>query len=246
MIARVLCIAIVWNVIRKNFQNKEVVVLKEKKTARKTKVNAKTSMAIESYISKLASKLPDEQMQLWVEAYLHPDKVIDTQKKNTTIKNTIWHLLFAGFISGIIMMIALWVFSFFNKGEQLTMLRTVSLLIAYPIMVVIAYFCISIIGFFVAKLFSGKGKFTEQTFGIALVYGGAVLITAPFSIFAKLPIIDVLMYSIVLVIQIGALYDYYLVMKHTHKLSSLNATFVMIVSVALVILAGLGVIAKLS
>jgi hypothetical protein len=214
-----------------------------KKAARNasTERKAMALAPLETLVFAAEKVLPGRRMGLWLEAFLHPEKTIDSEHGKATFGNTLVHLVLIGLMAGLVMGVSLVISSFFDPQMALLSLQKglVRIFIADLLIALGIGFVFSAVLCLLARLFEGKGKYMEQAHGIALVYGGQILVSALFNLLAGIPILGAIMFPILLAIGVYALYNYYLVVKHVQRISGFRTAIIMAVSLLLLMAAGI-------
>lgn len=193
---------------------------------------------IESFAKNAGQKIPSRRMRLWLAAYLHPEETLDSEKGNPSFSAIAMHLALAGLLAGAVMALALLVSSFFEPLAARALLsQAIFLLAGYPLLALVGGFAGSAAAFAAAKMVGGRGGYMEQTLGLALVYGGSILASAPFSVLAQVPAIGIIMFVAWMAIGVYTLYNYYRVIMHVQGISGAKAACAIIISAILLMAA---------
>ena len=172
---------------------------------------------------------------------MHPEKTIDSEHKSATFPNTLAHLLLIGLTAGIVMGASLLISSFFDPQMSLWSLQKglIRIFMAHLLIALGIGFGFSALVYGLGRLFGGKGKYMDQAHGIALVYGGQILVSAAFNLLAGIPVLGAIIFPILLAIGAYALYNYYLVVKHVQKTGGLGSAVIVVVSYLFLMAAGI-------
>ncbi|VVC01384.1 Yip1 domain protein [uncultured archaeon] len=199
----------------------------------------KAAAPAESFAAKAESRLPDRHMRLWLEAFFHPEKAVDSDRKNANFQDTLIHLLFIGVTAGAAMALSLLLASFFQPQMTIGSLAKGLLRIALVdvVMALSVGFGFSMLLYLLAMILEGKGKYMEQSHGITLAYGGQILASAPFNVLAGVPFLAPIMFPILFAIGVYTFYNYYLVVRHIHKITGFKAGLIIGISLLLLIAA---------
>ena len=100
-----------------------------------------------------------------------------------------------------------------------------------PIIVIIAGFIVSAIYFVIARVLGGKGSFTLQTHGFALVFAGTMLLALPFNVLGLLPWVGGIFAIAAMLVNLYSIYSYYRLFRAVHQLSSMRAAVVTLLPV---------------
>lgn len=193
---------------------------------------------IEKFEAGAEKALPGRRLGLWLEAFLHPEKTIDAERKNATSWNILVHLVLIGLTAAIIMWVSLLISSLFVPATPM-LLGIVRIFIADILIALVIGFVLSALLFLLARLCGGKGAYLEQAQGITLVYGGQILVSAVFSLLSGIPALGAIIFPILVAIGIYALYNYYLVVRHVQRISGFKTVAIIAISLLLLVAAGI-------
>ncbi len=198
----------------------------------------KTLAQVEECAMGAAKSLGMPQFPAWVTAYFHPYQAYGKEKKNSELGKAVSTFALIGLVEAvatIIMMALVLAFALPIVGIPFTIVGAIIMLIAYPITSVIGGFVVSCLYFVLAKVLGGKGSFMEQTYCMALVSGGVVLMMAPFNILQAIPIIGGIFGLAGLVVALYGIISQYRMIRAVHSLSQLRAIVVLVVPAILII-----------
>jgi len=196
---------------------------------------------VEQMVMPVASTIPVQQVKTWLAAYFHPMETYEANKKDSNAGSVAVHLALIGVLSWLVSLVA--VVLGFNFGGLIVMVPGI---IIFPIIMVVAGFIGSIILFVLAKIFGGKGGFMEQTLALALIFGGATALAAPFNALSGLPLVGGLIALVGTVIAIYNFYNEYLIIKGIHQLSSMKAALVILIPIIIAIIVAVVLAAALA
>jgi hypothetical protein len=137
-------------------------------------------------------------------------------------------------VVAIIVMALVLAFAMPVIGVPFTIAGAAVMLVMYPVMSVIGGYIISAIYFIVAKVLGGKGGFLEQTYCMALVSGGMVLMMVPFNVLQMLPIVGWIFGLLGLAVGLYGIISQYRMIRAVHSLSQLRAIVVLVVPMILI------------
>ena len=192
---------------------------------------------VEEIAMNAAGGLGVEQFKAWLSAYFHPYQAYDKEKKNSGAGSSAGTFAFIGLVQAvvaIIVMALVLAFAMPVVGIPFTIAGAIMLLIAYPILSVIGGIAVSVLYFILAKVLGGKGGFWEQTYCMALVSGGVMLMMVPFNVLQILPLIGWIFGLIGLAFGLYGVISQYRMIRAVHGLSQLRAIVVLVVPVILV------------
>ena len=192
-------------------------------------------------------KLLDEMIRKWVAVISHPVKFFKKETKASSLSYGAKSVILSGVISAIIT-IALGlaypqVLSEFAAllGTNLTAAVIVLILVGMPLMSVVAWLIVSAVFFVFAKSLGGKGTYTSQSHGIALINSAFNIITTV--VFALLAIVAAGLISAQIAINvIIALYNFYVItiaLRGIHKYSTVRAVFTWLIPVIIMLILAL-------
>jgi len=200
---------------------------------------------VEEIAMNAAGGLGVGQFKTWLSAYFHPYQAYGKEKKNSEMGSAVGTFVLIGLVQAVIAIIVMALVLAFALpviGVPLTIAGAVVMLIAYPIASAIGGVLVSVLYFILAKVLGGKGSFWEQTYCMALVSGGVVLMITPFNILQILPIIGWIFGLIGLAAALYGIISQYRMIRAVHSLSQLRAIVVLLVPMALLVLLVLFVI----
>ncbi|MFA6214455.1 MAG: Yip1 family protein [Candidatus Micrarchaeia archaeon] len=193
---------------------------------------------VEEIANNAAGALKVAQFKAWLYSYFHPYQACEKEKKGASLSGSASTFALTGIVNAVAMIIATLILAAFTMFAGLPMLiGAFAALVIYPILSVVGGFIMSAIYYVVAKVLGGKGGFMEQTYCMALVSGGTVLMMAPFSILQALPVIGGLFGLLVMAVGIYGLISQYRTVRAVHSLSQLRAIVVIVVPLILLALA---------
>lgn len=179
--------------------------------------------------------------------YKNLEKFINTEKQNKQLSDSILPLILSQVASFVTLVGSAVVGGFFPTEYSLMPETADYLLYLWLAVLGIPFFYVfSGIAFALSKIFAGKGKFTEQTYLLAIIAFVANTIVLPLSILSPIPLIGLVTSIAVIVLSLYYLYAQYKILKTIHELSTLisaaimfilymlTAIFVFILSLALV------------
>jgi len=200
---------------------------------------------VEEIAMNAAGGLGVEQFRAWLSAYFHPYQAYGKENKNSGWGSAASTFALMGLVQAVIAIIVMALvlaFALPVVGLPFTIIGAIMMLIAYPILSVIGGFLLSALYFIVAKVLGGKGGFTVQTYCMALVSGGVMLMMLPFNILQIAPLIGWIFGLLGLVVALYGLISQYRMIRAVHSLSQLRAAVVLLVPIVLLVLLVLFVI----
>jgi len=212
-----------------------MVVKKKAPSAKKAKQASrddKPLAQVEEIAMKAAGSLQVAQFNAWLFAYFHPYQACADERKNAGLASAAATYALIGIaeaVVAIIVMALVLAFALPAIGVPFTIAGAVMLLIAYPALSVIGGFVISALYFALAKALGGKGGFYEQSYCMALVSGGVVLMMAPFNLLQLFPLIGWIFGLLGLAIALYGIISQYRMIRAVHGLSQLRAIVVLLV-----------------
>jgi len=222
-----------------------MAVKKKAPRARKAPGGDQSLAQVEEVAMNAAGGLGVGQFKAWLYAYFHPYQSYGKESGNAGWGSAATTFALMGLVQAVITIIVMALvlaFALPIVGIPFTIAGAIMMLIAYPIMSVVGGFVLSLLYFIIAKILGGKAGFVMQTYCMALVSGGVMLMMAPFSILQIVPIIGALFGLIGLVIALYGLISQYRMIRAVHGLSQLRAAAVLLVPMALLVLLVLFVI----
>jgi hypothetical protein len=191
--------------------------------------------SIEKPVMDVASKVPVPQVKTWLSAYFHPMETFEANKKQANAVGIATQLVYIGLVSWLAVLISSILVSVFSMNFAMVA-GTLIGIILFPIMAVVVFFIGSAVFFVIAKLFGGKGSYMEQTLAMALAYGGAIALGFPFAALSFIPVLGLLLSLVNGLIGLYNFYNYYLVVKALHQLTTVKAALVVIIPVIIAII----------
>ena len=179
-----------------------------------------------------------EPFMKWLNAYFHPYQSYEKEQKNANFGSATAMFAYIGLVNAVIaivVMAVLLAFALPLVGVPLTIVGAVTMLILYPIASVIVGFIISLIYFVIAKIVGGKGGYMVQTYAMALVSGGVVLMMLPFNILGSVPSIGGIFSLLGMLVALYGLLSQYRMIRAVHSLSQLRAAIVLLVPIVLLV-----------
>jgi len=202
------------------------------KKAKQASGDDKSLAQVEEIAMNAAGSFQVAQFNAWLFAYFHPYQACGKEKKNAGLASAATTYALIGLVQAavaIIVMALVLAFALPIIGVPFTIAGAVMLIIAYPILSVIGGFAISALYFALAKVLGGKGGFYEQSYCMALVSGGVVLMMAPFSLLQLFPLIGWIFGLLGLAIALYGIISQYRMIRAVHSLSQLRAIVVLVV-----------------
>ena len=188
-------------------------------------------------------KLLDEMIRKWVAVISHPVKFFKKETKASSLSYGAKSVILSGVISAIIT-IALGlaypqVLSEFAAllGTNLTAAVIVLILVGMPLMSVVAWLIVSAVFFVFAKSLGGKGTYTSQSHGIALINSAFNVVLALLAIVAAGLISAQIAINVII-----ALYNFYVItiaLRGIHKYSTVRAVFTWLIPVIIMLILAL-------
>jgi len=194
--------------------------------------------SIESTVLQAVSIFPVEKFKTWVSAYFRPAAVFAVESSNASLGGAAKNLAVAGVIAGVVVGVAtiLSAMLSINPGGLITgAIALVVMAVLYPVLLVLGGFLCSGVYFVFAKLLGGKGTYATQTYTLALVMGGSILLSAPFQLLGAIPLVGLIFSFGSALVSIYSLYSEYRVIKEVHQLSSGKAIAVILLPIAIAI-----------
>ncbi len=203
-------------------------------------------------------KLLDEMIRKWAAVISHPMKFFKKENKASSLSYGAKSVILSGVISAIITIVIGLVYPQVLPefavllGTNLTAAVIILILIGMPLMAIVGWLIVSAVFFVFAKSLGGKGTYTSQSHGIALINSVFNIITTV--VFALLAIVAAGLISVQIAINvIIAVYNFYVItiaLRSIHKYSTVRAVFTWLIPVIiiliLVLVAGLLVLSALN
>ena len=204
---------------------------------------------IERCVLGILSAIPISEFGIWVKAYFHPVETFEAQKGSITIQRLCIALALVSTVFAIANTI-ITILTATMPRVKLSIELVPSIGAALVFLFVAFFIGFSVVIcllYAVAKILSGKGKITEHAYAIVALAGALYLLAfalgLPFYVLAVfVPDIAMAASVIGLLVCIYAIYDYFVLMRHVHRLSSVRAALLFIIPVlvaALMMILGL-------
>ncbi|MFA5929553.1 MAG: YIP1 family protein [Candidatus Micrarchaeia archaeon] len=180
----------------------------------------------ETFLMGAVPVFPGRRFLPWMFAYFHPAEAFAAQKKNAKFMNVLAIIAIALLmecVAAIIVNLAL--FDMASRSPA-SILAGLIITMAFEFAL---FFVLMAVYFALAKLLGGKGKYMEQSLGLALITGAGTLIVAPLQILTVIPCINLVATLIMLPVGIYSLYSQYRMIRAVHRLSRNRAIVVTIV-----------------
>lgn len=196
---------------------------------------------VESFYSNV---VPYERPKTWISAYFRPVGVFKAEKKKAEGKEIAKILLLAGLVSGLAWGIVSLIKAIFDlhagagamgSGIESGILAFIASLIIYPLAYLFSGFVDSAIFYIFAKIFGGKGGYMDQTFGLSLIFGGMMVIGAPFVVLTVVPVLGTLFSLALAIVMIWGFYSQYRLIKEVHGLSTARAAATIIIPILILL-----------
>jgi hypothetical protein len=206
------------------------LVAVKKEEVKAAQSEGKDSFAqIEAACMNMASAMPVPHFRAWVLAYFKPYQAYDDKKKNANLGNSVVNLALMGLVGAVVAVAAVLLKLGIAAG-----IEAAPSLVILPIICIIGGMIMSGIYYIVAKVFKGTGGFMEQTYGMVLVGGGAVLLSAVFNVLEVIPFIGGLFSLVAFAISLYGLVSQVRMIKAVHKLSTVSAILVIAIPIVLI------------
>jgi len=187
---------------------------------------------IEDFAVSAASTLPFPLFSTWMRAYFQPEETIEKEKESATFGKIALCIAISGLIFAALSNLEILINIAFAPSavpeEAYSQVFLLAMYIAYPITLLIYGFVGSAAIYTISKLLGGIGGYKEQTLGLAQIYAGRLLFTAPLVLLAQLPLVGIVFALLVLLPELFALYSFYRAIKHIHHLSSFRAALAVV------------------
>lgn len=200
---------------------------------------------VENFAQGIVSAIPIRQFKDWISAYFHPAETLAAQTSKSASASAV-HFALIGLVGALLGLVGLAIGMALVPSKAMTALFAAPfIVIGYPILVIIAGFIGSAVYWIFAKILGGRGSFSEQTCGLALVMGGAFLLALPFQLLGIIPLLGILFSLVAAVIGLYGFYSEYRVIKAVHSLSSLRAAAVVLLLplLAVILIGAIGLVA---
>lgn len=182
--------------------------------------------SIEAPVMGIAGSIPLPHAKTWASMYLHPEETYEKNRKDAG-----WGKIITNFaLAGLVMWVALFISMVLGFGTLVASTIIVALIL-YPVVFAAGGIISSVLYWIIAKLVGGKGSFIGQTHAFALLTGGAALLSFPFVALGNLPLVGWLFGLAGLLVGLYNIYNYYLIIRKVHEVSSLRAVIVIVVPI---------------
>lgn len=192
-------------------------------------------------------KLLDEMIRKWSDVISRPVKFFKKETKANSLSYGAKSVMLSGVISAIITIALGFVYPQVLPefavllGTNLTAAVIVLILVGMPLMSVASWLIVSAVFFVFAKSLGGKGTYTSQSHGIALISSVFNVITTV--VFALLAIVAAGLISAQIAINvIIAVYNFYVItiaLRSIHKYSTVRAVFTWLIPVIIILILAL-------
>ena len=219
-------------------KKKKTLIAAAKRPAKAPSNGGESLAQVEGIAMNVAGAFQVEQFKTWLSAYFHPYQAYGKEKKNSGAGSAAGTFALIGLVQAVVAIIVMALVLALTLpvvGVPFTIVGAIMMLIAYPIASVIGGVLGSVVYFIMAKIVGGKGSFWEQTYCMALVNGGVVLMMLPFNVLQIIPLLGWIFSLLGLAVALYGIISHYRMIRAVHELSQLRAILVLIVPTIVII-----------
>jgi hypothetical protein len=189
---------------------------------------------IEPAVMGIISAIPVPQLKIWAAAYFRPAETFDSQRASICSNKLGVELAMMSLIPFIVAFLAM--LAALQQSPNILLAFAV-LLVVSVLSFVLGFVIVSVLLFILAKILGGKAPFYEHSYALALVAGGYYVMAFPFYLLNLIPLVGGIFGFAILLIGLYDIYNFFVMMRHAHQLSSARAA--VLVAVPIVIMGAL-------